>query len=213
MTSSTTQRDIYAVEDFRKIPNFRAPDSRVIQSQYSHSPHILALAAELQRDLDASGDLDRYFRDVYDPNTATGVFLDWWGKRVGVSRYITIDGEKARLDDDTFRFLLFYRALCNVRGTSAADINELLGILVDCDVWLVDYQDMTVNLVLVTDSLTEGQIAILRNYGLLNRPGGVLLNLILVYGDLKILGFDGQELESFGNGVFNNGTEYTLESE
>ena len=112
--SSTTWLNIFDVTDFRKIADVRDMVSTALQSQYAHSQRYRNMGTVLNENIDMSTDIDNAFTEVMNPQTAKGVFLDWWGYRVGVNRYVTINGTPVRLDDDYFRFLLFYRALSNI---------------------------------------------------------------------------------------------------
>ena len=144
-------------------------------------------------------------KTIADIQTASGVFLDWWGERVGVSRYLKVKDEYVRFDDDYYRFLLSYRAICNISDSTAATMNRTLSMLTSQRVFVVDYQDMSIQSIVVVGNISDLQAQILETYGLLNRPAGVLTNFLIIYPDDKIFGFDGQELHPFDQGVFNPG--------
>ena len=137
--------------------------------------------------------------------SAAGVFLDWWGERVGVTRYIKVNGEYVRLDDDYYRFLLFYRARCNLSDSTCATMNRMLSQLTSERIFVVDYQDMTLQSIVIIGSISDLMATILQTYGLLNRPAGVMTNFIIIYPDEQIFGFEGSELQPFDQGVFNPG--------
>ena len=146
--------------------------------------------------------MDAFFNNVLNPDTALGVWLDWWGKRVGVNRNLVVDGVDTRLDDEFFRFLIFYRAVVNVSNGTSETINRLLTKLIGLPVFVSDYQDMTIRIRIVGEP-TSVQVAILKNYGLLNRPAGVLVNVEAVAPNELVFGFFGSELLPFNQGVFN----------
>ena len=146
--------------------------------------------------------LDAFFNFILNPDTASGVWLDWWGKRVGVNRNLVVDGQDTRLDDEFFRFLIFYRAVVNVSNSTAETINSLLTRLIGLPAFVNDYQDMTINIRIVGEP-NSVQIAILKNYGLLNRPAGVLANVEAVVPNTLVFGFYGSKLLPFNQGVFN----------
>lgn len=202
MSDSTTWRNILSVTDFRKLSNVRCLISIALQSQYSHSQKYQQLAMLFNEELDASPQLDYFFQKILNPATAQGVFLDWWGRRVGVNRNLVIDNVDTRLDDELFRFLIFYRAVVNVSNSTSATINKLLTKLVGLPAFVNDYQDMSINIRIVGEP-TSVQIAILKNYGLLNRPAGVLANVETVTPSNLVFGFFGQKLLPFNQGVFN----------
>lgn len=179
--------------------------SAAIQSQYSHSQQFQNLALAVRDGIDATKDVDKFHQAIADPQTAYGVFLDWWGKRVGVDRYIKVNGEYVRFDDDYYRFLIFYRALCNIANATADAANRLLSMLTDTVVFVVDYQDMAISSVVIIGAIPDMQSQILSTYGLLNRPAGVLANYLIIYPDEQIFGFEGSQLLPFNQGVFNPG--------
>ena len=201
MADSVTWRNILSVTDFRKISNVRSLISIALQSQYSHSERYRQLGLLFNAEIDASPQLDAFFNNVLNPDTALGVWLDWWGKRVGVNRNLVVDGQDTRLDDEFFRFLIFYRAVVNVSNSTAETINSLLTRLIGLPAFVNDYQDMTINIRIVGEP-NSVQIAILKNYGLLNRPAGVLANVEAVVPNTLVCGFYGSKLLPFNQGVF-----------
>lgn len=201
MADSVTWRNILSVTDFRKISNVRSLISIALQSQYSHSERYRQLGLLFNAEIDASPQLDAFFNNVLNPDTALGVWLDWWGKRVGVNRNLVVDGQDTRLDDEFFRFLIFYRAVVNVSNSTAETINSLLTRLIGLPAFVNDYQDMTINIRIVGEP-NSVQIAILKNYGLLNRPAGVLANVEAVVPNTLVFGFYGSKLLPFNQGVF-----------
>ena len=201
--SSTTWLNIFDVTDFRKIADVRDKVSTALQSQYSHSQRYRNMNTVLNVNIDMSTDIDNAYTEIMNPLTAKGVFLDWWGYRVGVNRYVTINGTPTRLDDDYFRFLLFYRALSNISDTTAYTVNNLLSMLTDCDIVIQDNGDMTFNII-VYGSPTDLEKTIIKQYGLLNRPAGVMYNKTTIYPDPeKQFGFFGSGLHPFNQAPFN----------
>lgn len=211
--SAQTWEDFGSVTDVREMADVASSASVAMQSQYAHAPNLTALADVIQSGVEATEDLTRYASEVSDPQSAKGVFLDWWGDRVGVARLISVGGEYVRFDDDYFRFLIFYRAACNLAGESAAVMNRMLSTLTDQAVFIVDYQNMSINSIVVVGEVSDLQTTILRAYGLLNRPAGVLTNFLVIYPDDAIFGFDGQNLNPFDQGVFNPGQEFSMETD
>lgn len=202
MADSVTWRNILSVADFRKISNVRSLISIALQSQYSHSERYRQLGLLFNAEIDASPQLDAFFNNILNPETAVGVWLEWWGKRVGVTRNLLIDGVDTRLDDEFFRFLIFYRTVVNVSNGTAETINRLLTKLIGLPVFVSDYQNMSIRIRIVGEP-TSVQISILKNYGLLNRPAGVLANIESVAPNELVFGFFGSNLLPFNQGVFN----------
>lgn len=160
MSTTQTWEDLQKVDDVREMADVPSEASIAMQSQYAHAPNFKALAEIFHTALDATEQLDQLLKDVADARTAKGVFLDWWGKRVGVDRLIEVDGEFIRFDDDYYRFLIMYRALCNISDSSAATMNRLLSQLTDQQVFIVDYQNMSIrSIVLIVPNATMGVFA------------------------------------------------------
>lgn len=205
MADVETWQNFEDVADVDAMADVSSLASAAIQSQYSHSQQFQNLALAVRDGIDATKDVDKFHQAIADPQTAYGVFLDWWGKRVGVDRYIKVNGEYVRFDDDYYRFLIFYRALCNIANATADAANQLLSMLTDTVVFVVDYQDMAISSVVIIGAIPDMQSQILSTYGLLNRPAGVLANYLIIYPDEQIFGFEGSQLLPFNQGVFNPG--------
>lgn len=205
MADTQTWFNFASVEDVRGIPDVASTQSEAIQTQYAFSADFQNLGSLAQDVIDATPDLERLHAAAMDPQTAYGVYLDWWGQKVGVDRFIKVRGEYVRFDDDYFRFLILYRAACNISNGSADAANKLLQRLTDTTVFVVDYLDMSVNSIVIIGNISDLQAMILQTYGLLNRPAGVLTNLLVIYPDEQIFGFEGSALMPFDVGVFNPG--------
>lgn len=205
MADTQTWFNFASVADVRSIPDVASTQSEAIQTQYAFSADFQNLGSLMQDVIDATPDLERLHAAAMDPQTAYGVCLDWWGQKVGVDRFIKVRGEYVRFDDDYFRFLILYRAACNISNGSADAANKLLQRLTDTTVFVVDYLDMSVNSIVIIGNISDLQAMILQTYGLLNRPAGVLTNLLVIYPDEQIFGFEGSTLMPFDVGVFNPG--------
>lgn len=205
MADTQTWFNFASVEDVRSIPDVASTQSEAIQTQYAFSADFQNLGSLMQDVIDATPDLERLHAAAMDPQTAYGVYLDWWGQKVGVDRFIKVRGEYVRFDDDYFRFLILYRAACNISNGSADAANKLLQRLTDTTVFVVDYLGMSVNSIVIIGNISDLQAMILQTYGLLNRPAGVLTNLLVIYPDEQIFGFEGSTLMPFDVGVFNPG--------
>lgn len=205
MSDTQTWQNFLSVDDVKGMGNVKSKASIAMQTQFSGVPKLSKLAQFFHGEMDASDQLDQIHSVIADVQTAGGVFLDWWGERVGVSRYLEVNGQYVRFDDDYYRFLIMYRAVCNVSDSTAATMNKMLSTLTSTRVFVVDYQNMSIQSIVVIGDIEELQAQILETYGLLNRPAGVLTNFLIIYPDEQIFGFDGQELHSFEQGVFNPG--------
>lgn len=206
-----TFENIDEVDDFAALADVGSTASIAIQSQYAHAPRIRALAEIFREQLDVADDLGHVVEGIADPRTAVGTYLDWWGERVGVDRLLKVDDKYHRFDDDYFRFLIQYRALANISNATVATMNRMLTTLTDANVFVVDYQDMSIQSIVIIGAIPDLQAQILQTYGLLNRPAGVLTNFLIIYPDEQIFGFDGQDLLPFNQGVFNPGRTVGME--
>ncbi|MGF6604657.1 hypothetical protein P3T23_009413 [Paraburkholderia sp. GAS448] len=63
---------------------------QTLLSQYANGPTLTAILACLDQDLEASGDLARFYDTIWNVLTATGYGLDVWGKIVNVSRQVNV---------------------------------------------------------------------------------------------------------------------------
>ena len=205
MSGSRTWQNFESVDDVREMADVTSNASVAMQSQYAHAPRMNSVGKILQDEIDATDQLDDLSVQVADVQTAKGIFLDWWGKRIGIDRYIKVKEEFVRFDDDYFRFLLLYRAVCNVSDSTCATMNRMLSLLTSTRVFVVDYGDMTLNSVVIIGNISQLQAQILETYGLLNRPAGVMTNFLIIYPDEEIFGFAGSDLLPFDQGVFNPG--------
>lgn len=199
-----TWLNISEAPDFRQIGNVLDNVSIALQSQYAHSQKFRNVGTVLNSNIDVSGQIDQTYKDIMDPRTAKGVYLDWWGERIGVNRNIEINGNYVTLNDDYFRFLLYYRALSNISDTTAYTVNNLLSLLIDLPVFVHDNLDMTFK-IYIMGSLTDLQKTIIKKYGLLNRPAGVFLSGIIVYSEPgEMFSFFGSGLQPFDQAPFNS---------
>jgi hypothetical protein len=205
MSDTQTWQNFLSVDDVKGMGDVKSKASIAMQTQFSGVPKLSKLAQVFHGEMDASDQLDQIHSVIADVQTAGGVFLDWWGERVGVSRYLKVKDEYVRFDDDYYRFLIMYRAVCNVSDSTAATMNKMLSTLTSTRVFVVDYQTMSIQSIVVIGDIEELQAQILETYGLLNRPAGVLTNFLIIYPDEQIFGFDGQGLHPFDQGVFNPG--------
>lgn len=202
MADTQTWENFLSVTDVAGMADVSSKASIAIQSQYSSSKRIKALAELFHEYVDQNETVKEVLSNIANPSTAVGVFLDWWGKRVGVPRYIEINGKNTRLDDDYYRFLIFYKAIANISDSSIQTMNNLLTMLIGLPVFVIDNQDMTIS-VRILGQPTDLQIVIIQNYGLLTRAAGVGYNIIIQNPETLIFGFLGSELQPFNQGVFN----------
>ena len=64
--------------------------SDTLLAQYANSPTISELVERFNDWIDPAADLDAFYRDIFDIETANDDGLDIWGRIVGVGRYLEI---------------------------------------------------------------------------------------------------------------------------
>ena len=84
MSDSQTWQNFESAEDVREMADVTSSASVAMQSQYAHAPRMNAVGKILQDEIDATDQLEEIAGQVADVETAKGVFLDWWGKRIGI---------------------------------------------------------------------------------------------------------------------------------
>lgn len=206
---------LYTWRNWREMPNIRALEnirSRVsyaIQSQYSASKTILALAAGFQERIDPRADLETFYTKCVDIYTAEGAGLDNWGSILTMGRVITDPdtGVSFSLDDEQYRLLLLYKALANISASDSATLNKLLSVLVDTGVggfsgaaYVLEIGTMVIRWVFES-FMDEVQLAVFKVAGQLARGGGVGWELYAV-NPQQVFGFDGSGMHPFNQAPF-----------
>lgn len=171
-------------------------------SQYANSPILTQLIDDYFTYLDQTDDLEAFFDNIWNVDSAQGVGLDIWGRIVGVSRVLTVSssdflgfaeaGAPAQplnqaplyggagftnnvvLSDSAFRILILAKALANVCDGSIGAINQLLLNMFPGrgNVYVVDNGDMTMTYTF-SFTPTPVELAILTSSGVLPTPAGV----------------------------------------
>lgn len=208
-----------------------------IQSQYAASPRILALLVRKAALLDPGKDLMLWYDGIFNPRTAEGVGLDIWGRIVGIGRKLWVEntdffgfhGQNLKgfdqapfwiqslasgqvdLSDEAYRFLIFYKAAANIGESTMQALNSLLNSL------FAETRDQGFCYVIETEPmhimavfnfyLTSYELALIQQYGLLDRPAGVGFSWYQ-HDPNEMFGFAGQELQNFDNGIF---TPFTVQ--
>lgn len=200
--ATQTWLDILSVQDLEKVTDVPSSVSAAIQPQYAHAKVIGALAQLYQQEVDSTQQLEEIYANIANPATCSGVFLDWLATRVGVSRQITISSGTYFLDDETFRFLVYLKALSNISDASAKTMNDMIAQLVGVEFLVIDNLNMTISLRFFGE-LTEQQLFILQNFGLLNRGAGVGYDITTGI-TMNVFGFLGSGLNPFNQAPFAN---------
>ncbi len=200
--ATQTWLDILSVTDLERVADIPSKVSAAIQPQYAHAKVFGALAALFQQEVDSTLQLSEIYQNIANPATCSGVFLDWMGTRVGVTRQVTLDSGTYFLDDETFRFLVYLKALSNISDASAATMNTMISQLVGIDFLVIDNLDMTISLRFFGE-LTSQQLFVLQTYGILNRGAGVGYD-ITTNLTTDVFGFSGSGLQPFNRAPFAN---------
>ncbi len=128
---------------------------QTVASEFANSPTIMQMLASLNEYLDPSADIDAFFDDLWNIETAQGYGLDVWGRIVGVNRVLTVSAapyfgftgpsgasgkpwnqavfyngqavtSNVALTDDAYRTLILAKASANVCRATIPAINQLL---------------------------------------------------------------------------------------
>jgi len=173
-------------------------------SQYANSPIITQLVSNMAQYVDQTQNLDAFFDNVWNIDTAVGSALDLWGRIVGVGRVLQLpsntsylgfeeasswqtfgqapfySGEAVSsnylLSDAAFRTLILAKALFNVSDGSIPATNQMLLNLFGQG-YVTDSLNLTMTYTFPT-ALTPVQYAIVLNSGVLPRPPGVSTSVV-----------------------------------
>ena len=207
--SMYTWRDFREILDVRELENIRDLTGYAIQSQYSASKTILALAAGFQQQIDPHLDVDLFYDKMFNIYTAEGVGLDNWGLILQIGRLIEDpdSGAAITLEDDYYRLLLLYKAMANISASTASAQNHLLEMLVNTGIagfpraaYVLEVDTMVIRWVF-EDYLTPLQLAVFKTAGTLARGAGVGWELYAINPGTAF-GFDGSELQPFNQAPF-----------
>jgi hypothetical protein len=192
-----TWRNFRTVSNLRELENIRETTGYAIQSQYSASKKILALAAGYQERIDPHADVDLFYRKMFDICTAEGVGLDNWGVILQMGRTIADPDTGAAITpgDGHYRLLLLYRAMANISASTAGAQNSLLAALVNTGIaafpraaYVLEVDTMVIRWVF-EDFPDPIQLAVFKAAGTLARGAGVGWELYAVNPD-RVFGFE-----------------------
>lgn len=177
-------------------------------SQYANSPIITSIIESFFDAMDQTANIDAYFDMIWNLNTAQGYGLDCWGRIVGVTRIVPVPGtityfgfEEAAssgvfgvgiffsgspltnnfiLSDDGFRILILAKALANISDGSIKSINAMLLTLFPNrgNAYVTDGLNMTMTYTFAF-SLSAVELSIVQNSGVLPRPAGVSVTVVV----------------------------------
>jgi hypothetical protein len=181
--------------------------SQTILSQYANSPILLQLIEYYSQCIDQSENIDAFYDNVWNVETAVGYGLDVWGRIVGINRTIPGVAQKyfgfqeagdlsadpfnqspfysgevltgnSTLSDSAFRQLIMAKAASNIWDGSIPGLNMILRLLFPGLVcYVTDGHNMTMTYTFMF-TLTPLQIAIIQNTNVLPRPAGVSATIV-----------------------------------
>lgn len=79
---------------------------QTLLSQYANSPILLAIIQSLNDAIDPSANIDAFYNNIWNIQTATGYGLDVWGRIIGVSRVISLPAGAGTLMSGAFSSFL-----------------------------------------------------------------------------------------------------------
>jgi hypothetical protein len=209
--------------------DFKELATTTIQSQYAASPRIRALVEAFAKEIDPNPDINVFYKNIFDLDTASGVGLDIWGGIVGIGRILEIGNSDDafgflgsllkpfdnapfyaagvtsfyRLEDEAYRRLIYYKAMANISSAEIPAMNKLLRWLHEDKKAYVLETGVPMEVRYVFEFYLEPcELAIFKNYGMLARGGGVGWDFYQIDSD-NTFGFGGSGLQPFNQGVFD----------
>lgn len=202
---------------------------RTVLAQYANSPTLLRLLSDFNEYVDPSANLDLFFSNVFDIQTAVGFGLDILGRRVGVGRVLKVSGvatyfgfagtgaqpfnqapfydgpaasQNYILPDEAYRTLILVKALSNISNSSVPSYNRLLQSLFKDRgrAYAVDLGDMRMRFVFEFE-LMPFERSIILTSGVFPRPAAVQ-STALIIDPARTFGFKGSGLQPFNQGTF-----------
>ena len=162
-------------------------------------------------------DIDVFYKNIMNIETASGIGLDIWGRILNASRNMFLEnGTLIELDDTHFRQFLMFKALANICDASMATLNQMAMKLYDDDSLIVvnvltqdtlpngDYYNTTPMRVRWTwraNDVTDLERALFSNGIILCLAAGVGWTVGVISKD-PLFGFAGSKLQPFNQGAF-----------
>lgn len=178
--------------------------SPTILSQFANSPTILGLIDSFSGAVDPAEDIDNFYFQVWDIDSAQGFGLDIWGRIVGVGRVYPVaagsyfgfhgsDGQPFNtapfyngqvltqnyaLSDTAYRTLILAKALANISDGSIPSINNIMMTMFpdrgNCYVATSGGMAMVYTF---TFALTPVDLTLVLNSGVLPEPTGISISV------------------------------------
>lgn len=181
-----------------------------VQSQYSASPIMKALVESMRVRIIPYADIDLFYRQIFDIETAQGIGLDIWGRILGIGRRLTIpdtldylgfdeagadswspfdvdiflDGDILTTDydmnDNAYRQALMWKALANITTADAKSFNELMQGIFTGQDIVVHEHEPMEIELYIFFQLEDWQRAFLNDYGFMAKGAGVHMKIFEV---------------------------------
>lgn len=201
-----------------------------VLSQYSASPRIMGIIENFCAKIDPKADLQTFYDEIFNLDTARGVGLDVWGAIVGIGRRITGTSDRQyfgylgsllqpfdqcpfyshdgaavndyNLLDEPYRDLIKFKAAANISSAEAPALNDLLNrLLPGTGVFVRELAPMQIVFVFQR-YLTEYELTLFKAVGVALKGAGV--GWWWIECDIKhTFGFAGSDLQPFNQGVFD----------
>ncbi len=182
-----------------------------ILSQYANSKILTQLIANFDSYIDQTQNIDEFYDNIFNVNTAVGYGLDLWGRIVGVQRVLSVgittyfgfaeqqpsvgtfgqspfySGQTVTanfsLSDNAFRILIFAKALANICDGSIPAINKILLSLFPNrgNAFVADGLNMSMTYTF-NFALSPVEAAIVGASGILPKSVGVVSSIIQLAG-------------------------------
>lgn len=166
---------------------------KLITSEYQKSENYKQYVEAFLNLISPSVDCLTDFDVLFNLNNAVGDQLDKLGELVGIGRQLPIDDPDihATLDDETYRLVIRARILSNRwDGTIQGLRNILDALFAEVSYEIVDNQDMSYLITLISPTIDDTLVALILNGFILPKPSGVRVNYEVL--DNPLFGWDSE---------------------
>lgn len=161
---------------------------QTICSQYQNSPTLRRLIENQNEAIDPSSDIDNFYSFVWNIDTAQGFALDIWGRVVGINRNALLPLYDLTDKDDDYRTLILAKAVSNISAANAPSINALLqSVFPGVRCYVSDQGNMQMQYTF-EQLLTDFQLAVMTQSGIMLRPSAV--DATLLASEFPVFGFN-----------------------
>lgn len=193
-------------------------EQEYIQSQYGNSPTIKTILENFGDVINPDADINVFYQNIMDIDSANGIGLDVLGKIVGANRILTLDeNTEVKLNDNMYKIYIKFKMLANISETSLAFLNKISYILYNNTSLSAtnvvtrgtldngDYYNtnpMQVRFTWRTNSVSNEDRAIFMQGVLFCLAAGVGWDLQIISENNDVFGFYGSGLNPFNQGTF-----------